>query len=45
MEALRNFKEFPLKNFHCLSGGKNIVSKPNLLSARVLEILGNSLKF
>lgn len=22
MEALKNFKEFPLKNFHCLSGGK-----------------------
>lgn len=44
MGALRNFKKFPLRNFHCLSALK--LSKKNKSSiARVLEILGNYLKF
>lgn len=25
MEALRNFEYIPLRNFHCLNGGKNSV--------------------
>ena len=40
-EALRNFKEFPLRNFQCLSGGKKLESRNNLSFRPSLEILGN----
>jgi len=32
-EALKKIKEIPLKNFHCLSGGKNFYLMNNLVSA------------
>lgn len=43
--ALKNFKFFSLRNFYCLSGGKNLIRKTNFVSARVIEILENNLKF
>lgn len=46
MQALRNLKEFPLKNFFCLSGGhKDSFKKTNFTFRQSLEILGNCLKF
>ena len=45
MEALRNFKEFSLRNPQCLSGGKNLKSSNNLSFRPSLGILGNYLKF
>jgi len=44
-EALKNLKKIPLRDFHCLRGGKNRVLQTYDLSARVLEILGIYLKF
>ena len=44
-EALKKFKEFPLRNPQCLSDGKNLKSSNNLSFRPSLGILGKYLKF
>jgi hypothetical protein len=44
--ALRNFKEFPLKKSPLFEGRRKFILEiQTKLSAQVLEILGNYLKF